>query len=322
MKIKQIVSKNIKLAVFVFLSVFSISFIVTDVAYADTATDTCKGIGYAGLNLAACEYGYRNPATGKTDQQLNDACSSAGYRDQARDQAACRVGANLPSNTKLATDAESACASVGYYGSFKDNCVKSYNENAGKSDADLEKACGGKNNTCYVAGKLKTTNTSTTPNTKAACESAGGTWNVDTVNPSTGQPSYKCKSGSNTVPPNGAPVNPTPANPTNGNPTNANNGSGGECGGAQTSILTCSGTGQTAIIEILVVILQIMTVGVGILAVGGIVYGAILYASAQDNAGQTKKAVEVITNTVIGLLLYLFMYAILNLLIPGGVFNP
>lgn len=93
-----------------------------------------------------------------------------------------------------------------------------------------------------------------------------------------------------------------------------------ECGGAQTNIISCQGSdGVSTITDILKQILIILTTGVGIVAVGGILYGAILYASAQDNAGQTKKGIEVITNTVIGLLLYLFMFAILNLLIPGGV---
>lgn len=94
----------------------------------------------------------------------------------------------------------------------------------------------------------------------------------------------------------------------------------GKCGGVKTNLIGCDNKrGAEAIGDVLRQILVIMTVGIGILAVGGIVYGAILYASAQDNAGQTKKAIEIITNTVIGLLLYIFMVTILNWLIPGGV---
>jgi hypothetical protein len=101
-----------------------------------------------------------------------------------------------------------------------------------------------------------------------------------------------------------------------------------KCGGVDTSIINCSQTGgvkkdsqDSPIWGVLVLILKIMTGGVGILAVGGIVYGSILYASAGDKAEQTKKAISVITNVVVGLAAYGLMYVILNFLIPGGIFT-
>lgn len=326
MKIKQIVSKNIKLAVFVFISISSISFVATDVAYADAATDTCKSFGYTGSNLAGCEYGYRNPAANKTDDELNKSCSDAGFAYAAGSRAACRVGAGIPNNTSLTSGAEAACKSVGYYGSFLNDCIKSYNENAGKTDDELKQACKDTGNTCYVGGKLsgaggpsqaeqdciayegnwttKTDGTSYCADTKASCERGGGTWEVTGVNPSTGNPTNECKNGTNPTPDPVDPVNPSGTK---------------ECGGAKTNLIPCTGNGESAITGVLVFVLQIMSVGVGILAVAGITYGAILYASAQDNAGQTKKAIEVIMNTVIGLFLYIFMMVILNWLVPGGV---
>lgn len=78
---------------------------------------------------------------------------------------------------------------------------------------------------------------------------------------------------------------------------------------------------QSAIWLILIWVINILTVGVGILAVGAIVYAGFLYATARDDSGQVKKSIEIITNTVIGLLIYVFMFAILNFLIPGGIFN-
>lgn len=68
-------------------------------------------------------------------------------------------------------------------------------------------------------------------------------------------------------------------------------------------------------------IILIVSIGVGIVAVGGIVYGSLLYASARDNQAQTQKAITIISSVVIGLLLYVFMTAILNWLILGGVFS-
>lgn len=66
-------------------------------------------------------------------------------------------------------------------------------------------------------------------------------------------------------------------------------------------------------------IIRFLSAGVGIAVVGGIVYGGILYTTARDNSSQTQKAVYVITNAIVGLLLYLLMFAILNFLIPGGI---
>jgi len=100
-----------------------------------------------------------------------------------------------------------------------------------------------------------------------------------------------------------------------------------DCGGAKTSIISCSqGSGgasakDNGVWGILVIALNIMTAGVGILAVGGIVYGAILYASAGDNASQTKQAIELIRNVVIGVVAFGLMYLVLNFLIPGGIFS-
>lgn len=61
--------------------------------------------------------------------------------------------------------------------------------------------------------------------------------------------------------------------------------------------------------------------GVGLLVVAGIIYGAFLYITARANAGQAQKGQETIINSVIGLLLYIFMFAFLQFLIPGGIFR-
>ena len=99
------------------------------------------------------------------------------------------------------------------------------------------------------------------------------------------------------------------------------------CGGEKTAIISCSQTGQTSNIKdsgawgLLLIALNILTATVGIAAVGGIVYAAILYSSATDNASQTKDALEMIRNIVIGLVAYGLMYIGLNFLIPGGIFQ-
>ena len=43
--------------------------------------------------------------------------------------------------------------------------------------------------------------------------------------------------------------------------------------------------------------------------------------SGEGNAEKTKKARMIIFNVLIGLLMYAVMYAFLNYMIPGGMFN-
>lgn len=95
----------------------------------------------------------------------------------------------------------------------------------------------------------------------------------------------------------------------------------------ETSIIGCTpdtsknGVESTAIWQVLLLGINILTGLIGIAAVGGVIYGSILYASAGGNPEGIKKGKEIITNVVIGLLAYAAMYSLLNFIIPGGIFN-
>ncbi len=94
-----------------------------------------------------------------------------------------------------------------------------------------------------------------------------------------------------------------------------------------TSVIGCStkagasGVEGTAVWGLLLIIINILTAGVGIVAVGGIIYGSIMYATSGGSPENVKKARTIITNVVIGIIAYAFMYAILNFITPGGLFN-
>ena len=96
-------------------------------------------------------------------------------------------------------------------------------------------------------------------------------------------------------------------------------GNTGNCGKARTNLVHCDGEGVSAIGDVLKTILIILTVIVGIVAVGGIAYAAVLYASAEDNASQVSKAKTILRDVAIGIVLYGLMVAITNWLVPGGV---
>lgn len=68
-------------------------------------------------------------------------------------------------------------------------------------------------------------------------------------------------------------------------------------------------------------VLKVISALAGLATVGGFIWGGILYISARANAGQVEKAKTVMINSVIGLLLFIFMFAILQFIVPGGVFT-
>lgn len=97
------------------------------------------------------------------------------------------------------------------------------------------------------------------------------------------------------------------------------------CGTAQTSIdFDCAKgtkTGANTVTSLLLTIINFLAVGVGIAVVGGIVFGGLRYATADGNASNAQQGITFIVNSVIGLLLFIFMYAIINFLVPGGLFT-
>lgn len=121
-----------------------------------------------------------------------------------------------------------------------------------------------------------------------------------------------------------------------------------ECGGVPTSIISCEEDGigvcpdgstakvneqcpdgsspkvdiaDTGAWGILLLAINILTAGIGVVALGGIVYASIMYISSGGNPEQVKKAMGIISNIVIGVVAYAGMYALLNFLVPGGLFN-
>lgn len=96
--------------------------------------------------------------------------------------------------------------------------------------------------------------------------------------------------------------------------------------GVKTSIIggggcyTDDGKGG-GVYEILLIILNILTAGVGVLGVLGLVISGITYLTARDNEQQVAKAKSRILQIVIGLAIFAVLYVGLQWLIPGGIFG-
>ena len=100
-----------------------------------------------------------------------------------------------------------------------------------------------------------------------------------------------------------------------------------DCGGAKTSVVNCDqGAGGTTVDStglwgLLILVINILSAGVAIAAIGGVVYGSIMYTTSGGSVEQTKKARAIIANTIVGIVLYIAMWAFLNYIVPGGVFR-
>ena len=92
-------------------------------------------------------------------------------------------------------------------------------------------------------------------------------------------------------------------------------------GEVQTAILTSCGSGdENGIFCILNLVVNIMTIGIGVLGVLGITIVGIQYLTAGGNEEQTRKAKRRMYEIVIGLVAYVLVYALLYWLIPN--FQP
>lgn len=115
----------------------------------------------------------------------------------------------------------------------------------------------------------------------------------------------------------------------NGNSNGGSNGGGGGSGGGNTcgSAHTffdwgCNGASdKDSILTVLVTISNWLAAGVVIAVIGGIIYGAIMYATSAGDAGKAKSATEIIRNAFIALILYFLMWAFLQYIVPGGLFG-
>lgn len=74
------------------------------------------------------------------------------------------------------------------------------------------------------------------------------------------------------------------------------------------------------IVKDLNAVVNFLSIGVGVVVIGMIIVGGIQYSMAGDNSQATQAAKQRIMNAAIALLAYLFLFAFMQWLIPGGVF--
>ena len=95
-----------------------------------------------------------------------------------------------------------------------------------------------------------------------------------------------------------------------------------KCGNASPNASRSDQLKQNCIVvEVINPIVKVFGAIVGIVIVGTIIFGGIEYSIAGDNAESVTKAKKRITNGVIALAVFLFAFAFLQWLVPGGIFS-
>ena len=89
------------------------------------------------------------------------------------------------------------------------------------------------------------------------------------------------------------------------------------CGGAETSIISCDEGGSGGVYHILSLVVDIFSMGVGIMAVVGITISGIQYLTSKGDSALTAKAKRRILEIVVGVACYVVLWAGLRFLLPG-----
>lgn len=74
------------------------------------------------------------------------------------------------------------------------------------------------------------------------------------------------------------------------------------------------------IIDVAFAIFRFLSAGVGLVVIGSIIVAGIQYSASRGNPQATEAAKKRIVNALSGLMLYIFLFAIANFLVPGGMF--
>ncbi len=80
----------------------------------------------------------------------------------------------------------------------------------------------------------------------------------------------------------------------------------------------CKGAGNP-IVDLTFAIVRFLSVGVGIIVVASLIVAGIQYITSSGDPQATANALKRISNTVAALVLYIFIFAIINWLVPAAL---
>lgn len=74
------------------------------------------------------------------------------------------------------------------------------------------------------------------------------------------------------------------------------------------------------IVDMAFAFIRFLSAGVGLVIIASVIWAGIQYSVSRGNPQTTEAAINRITNTFFALMLYIFIFAIANFLVPGGMF--
>jgi hypothetical protein len=96
-----------------------------------------------------------------------------------------------------------------------------------------------------------------------------------------------------------------------------------KCGKGEDAVLIkfnfgCNGAHDNPIYDLAFTLIRFLSVGVGLVVAASIIMAGIKYSTSEGNPEATMQAKKRIQNSLIALLVYIFAFAIVNYLVPGG----
>jgi len=85
--------------------------------------------------------------------------------------------------------------------------------------------------------------------------------------------------------------------------------------------IDCSSSNCNLIQEYVVPTINLLSVAFGLIAVISLLLGAINYIASEGDPQKVSRAKMRIRNTIFSIVAFMFLYAFLNFLIPGGIFQ-
>ena len=77
---------------------------------------------------------------------------------------------------------------------------------------------------------------------------------------------------------------------------------------------------QNSIVKLVIAITNFLSAGVGVVIVIMVIIGGIQYSTAGGNPSAVAAAKQKITNALLALVAFIFMFSVLQWLVPGGIF--
>ncbi len=232
-----------------------------------------------------------------------------------------------PAYAAVKNDAQVAAAAQAYCGddtpANQAACQEGFKKGYGRNtDATKAQACNGFSTTVSTVGTNR-------QSPRQACERGyvkGESAREDDVDPPIANPPAGSSGGGSTTPRGDvdtSELNLGKNNKSAGGDTCGNNG------GTQVKTkfnFGCLGNAYPGdklgpIEDFMYSIIRFLSAGVGIVVIISIILAGIKYSSSEGNAEATQAAKNRVKETLIGLFVYIFAFALIQYLVPGGVFN-